>query len=53
MRQRLALSGQDPDAVIGMGDLSPLETPPSPSTALARARHLKAGLENQAKQRRN
>lgn len=52
MRQRLVLAGQDPDAVVGAA-LPPLEKGPSPATALARAKSLKAGLENQAQQRRN
>jgi hypothetical protein len=51
MRQRLALAGQDPDVLSGA--LPPLEAPPAPNEALARAKHLKAGLESQAQQRRN
>jgi hypothetical protein len=53
MRQRLTLAGHDADALIGETTLSPLETGPSPSTAFARARALKEGLENQAQVRRN
>lgn len=53
MRQRLALAGQDPDAVVGSSTLAPLDEAPSPSTAFARAKALKTGLENQAQQRRN
>lgn len=53
MRQRLVLAGQDPDAMIGAGPLPPLEAGPPPTTALARAKALKVGLEQQAEQRRN
>lgn len=53
MRQRLALAGQDPDAVTGPASLAPLQESPSPTTALARAKALQRGLEGQAQQRRN
>jgi hypothetical protein len=51
MRQRLALAGQDPDALSGL--LPTLDEAPEPDTAFARAKALKQGLENQANQRRN
>lgn len=53
MRQRLALAGQDPEAVTGAGSLPALQGGPAPNVALNRAKHLKAGLESQAAQRRN
>ena len=53
MRQRLALAGQDPDAVMGSESLPPMEAGPSPGVALARAKVLKRGLEEAAQRRRN
>lgn len=53
MRQRLALAGHNPDAMNGETVLAPLESAPSASTAFARARALKHGLEGQAGARRN
>lgn len=54
MRNRLALAGQDPDGIGGgVVPLTPLDAPPKPGLAFARAQALKERLEGQAQHRRN